>query len=119
MPCWGASEMSIPERLIEEIMAASRIPEKRRREVLRELRAHGEDFVSAGRRSGCGEEEIERLLVERFGDPRQIAQQFTWVYRRERAALNLGGFLISTVVVSLVILAGTISMQAGIMIGFG
>jgi HAAS domain-containing protein len=112
--------MSITERLIDEIMAASRIPsEKRRREVLRELRAHVEDFVSAGRRSGRSEEEIERLLVERFGDPRQIAQQFAWVYRRERAALNLGGFLISTVVVSLVILAGTISMQAGIMIGFG
>jgi hypothetical protein len=87
--------------------------------VLRELRAHVEDFVSAGRQSGSSEEEIERLLLERFGDPRQIAQQFAWVYRRERAALHLGGFLISTVVVSLVILAGTISMQTWIMIGFG
>ena len=112
--------MSIIDRLIDEIMAASRIPsEKRRREVLRELRAHVEDFVSAGRQRGSGEQEIERLLLEQFGDPRQIAQQFAWVYRRERAALHLGGFLLSTVVVSLVILAGTISMQAGIMIGFG
>ena len=112
--------MTSTERLIDEIMAASRIPsEKRRREVLRELRAHVEDFMGAGRQSGSGEEEIERLLLERFGDPRQIAQQFAWVYRRERAALHLGGFLISTVVVSLVILAGTISMQAGIMLGFG
>jgi hypothetical protein len=77
--------MSITDRLIDEIMAASRIPsEKRRREVLRELRAHVEDFVSAGRQSGHGEEEIERLLLERFGDQRQIAQQFAWVYRRER-----------------------------------
>ena len=112
--------MTSAERLIDEIMAASRIPsEKRRREVLRELRAHVEDFVSAGQQSGRGEEEIERLLLERFGDPRQIARQFAWVYRRERAALHLGGFLISTVMVSLVILAGTISMQAGMMIGFG
>jgi hypothetical protein len=112
--------MASTERLIAEIMTASRIPtEKHRREVLRELRAHMEDFVSAGRRNGLGDEEIERRLVERFGDPKQIAEQFAWVYRRERAALHLGGFLISTVVVSVAILAGTISMQAGIMVGFG
>jgi hypothetical protein len=112
--------MTRTERLIEEIMAASKIPsEKRRREVLRELRAHVEDFVSAERQSGRGEEELERLLLERFGDPRQIAQQFAQVYRRERAALHLGGFLISTVVVSLFISAAAISMQAGIMFGFG
>ena len=53
--------MATTERLIDEIMAASRIPsEKRRREVSRELRAHIEDFVSAGRRSGRDEEDIER-----------------------------------------------------------
>src|SRR5215831_15285884 len=75
MPCWGASEMTTAEWLIDEIMAASRIPsEGRRREVLRELRAHVEDFVSAGRQSGRCEEDIERLLLERFGDPRQIAR---------------------------------------------
>jgi len=75
--------MTTAERLIDEIMAASRIPsERRRREVLRELRAHVEDFVSAGRLSGRSEEDIERLLLERFGDPGQIAQQFAWVYRR-------------------------------------
>jgi hypothetical protein len=112
--------MSIIDRLIAEIMAASRIPsQKRRREVLRELRAHVEDFVSAGRQSGLGDEDIERLLLERFGDPRLIAWQFAWVYRRERAALHLGGFLVSTVVVSLVISAAVISMQAGMMLGFG
>jgi hypothetical protein len=112
--------MTKTERLINEIMATSRIPsEKRRREVRRELRAHVEDFVSAGRHSGRGEEDIERLLLERFGDPRQIARQFACVYRRERAALHLGGFLISTVVVSLVISAAAISMQAGMMLGFG
>jgi hypothetical protein len=112
--------MTVAQRLIDEIMAASRIPsQKRRREVLRELRAHVEDFVIAGRQSGRGEEEIECLLLERFGDPRQIARQFAWVYRRERAALHLGGFLISTVLVSLVISAAAISTQAGMMLGFG
>src|SRR5262249_56695747 len=66
-----------------------------------------------------GEADIERLLVERFGDPRQIARQFAWVYRRERAALHLGAFLISTVLVSLVISAAAIAMQAGMAFGFG
>jgi hypothetical protein len=112
--------MTAAERLIDEIMAASRIPfGRRRREVLRELRAHVEDFVSAGRQSGRAEADIERLLVERFGDPRQIARQFAWVYRRERAALHLGAFLISTVLVSLAISAVAIAMQAGMAFGFG
>jgi hypothetical protein len=112
--------MTAAERLIEEIMAASRIPfARRRREVLRELRAHVEDFVSAGRHSGRAEADIERLLVERFGDPRQIARQFAWVYRRERAALHLGAFLISTILVSLTISAAAIALQAGMTFGFG
>jgi hypothetical protein len=112
--------MTGTERLIDEIMAASQIPSRKcRRDVLRELRAHVEDFVSVGGESGCAEEDIERLLLERFGDPQQIARQFAWVYRRERAALHLGAFLISTVVVSLVISAAAIPMHAGMMIGFG
>jgi hypothetical protein len=112
--------MTAAERLIDEIMAASRIPfARRRREVLRELRAHVEDFVSAERRSGRAEADIERLLVERFGDPRQIARQFTWVYRRERAALNLGVFLISTLLVSIAISVAAIAMQAGVTFGIG
>src|SRR5215831_635340 len=110
MRCWVASEMTAAERLIDEVMAASRIPfARRRREVLRELRAHVEDFVSAGRQSGCSEAEIDRLLVERFGNPQQIARQFAWVYRRERATLHLGAFLISTVLVSLAISAAAIT----------
>src|SRR5437868_7200524 len=113
-------KVTTSERLIHQIMAAARIPcERRRREVLRELHAHMEDFVSAGRQSGRPEEEIERLLLERFGNPSQIARQFAWVYRRERAALCLGAFLFSTVVVSLVISAAAIGMRAGIALGAG
>jgi hypothetical protein len=112
--------MTAAERLIDEIMAASRIPfARRRREVARELRAHVEDFVSAGQQGGFAEAEIERLLVERFGDPHQIARQFAWVYRRERAALHLCAFLISTVLVSLATSAAAIAMQAGMAFGFG
>lgn len=77
------------------------------------MRAHVEDFVSEGRHSGRAEADIERLLVERFSDPRQIARQFAWVYRRERAALHLGAFLISTVLVSLTISAAAIEALEG------
>jgi hypothetical protein len=112
--------MTAVQRLIDEIVAASGIPfAKRRRDVIRELRAHVEDFVSAERQSGRGEEDIERQLLERFGDPRQIARHFAWVYQRERTALHLGGFLIASVVVSVVISAAAIPMQAGMMFGFG
>ena len=111
--------MTTAERLIDEIMSASRIPsEKRRREVRRELQAHMEDIAIALRANGRSEDEIERSLVERFGDPRQIARQFAWVYWRERAARHFGGFLISTTLVSVVISAAAISIQAGIMSRF-
>jgi hypothetical protein len=112
--------MKSAERLIDQIVGASRIPsEKRRREVVRELRAHLEDLVDAEGRSGRGEEDTERLLLERFGDSGQIARQFAWVYRRERATLHFGVFLLSTVVVSLLIAAAAIPLQAGVMFGFG
>jgi hypothetical protein len=112
--------MTAAERLIGEIMAASRIPfARRRRELLRELRAHVEDFASAARQSGRGEADIDRLLIERFGDPLQIARQFAWVYRRERAALHLGAFLISTLLVSIAISAAAIAMQAGMAFSIG
>jgi hypothetical protein len=110
--------MTGADRLIEEIMAAARIPSgKRRSEVLRELRAHIEDF--AQEHSGMGGSEIERVLRERFGDPRQVAEQFAWVYRRERAAWHLGGFLLSTVVVSLIMAVTAIAIHTAIMAGFG
>jgi hypothetical protein len=112
--------MTPAERLIDEIMGAARMPSgRRRREVQRELLAHVEDFVSSWRQRGRSEEDIERLLLERFGDPRQVAEQFACVYRRERAVLHFGWFLISTVVVSLIISAAALSMQAGVMLGFG
>jgi HAAS domain-containing protein len=112
--------MFMTEQLIDEILEASHIPSERRRlEVRRELRAHVEDFVIAGRQSGCADEEIERMVLERFGDPQQIAQQFACVYRRERAARYFGGFLMSTVAVSVVISAAVISLLGGVRLGMG
>jgi hypothetical protein len=58
---------------------------------------------------------MKHLLVERSGDRRQFAR----VYRREHATLDLGALLISAVLVSLVISAAEIVMQAAIEFGFG
>lgn len=112
--------MTSAERLIGEIVAASRIPSRRRRaEIARELRAHVEDLVSAQQQNGCAEDEVERLLLERFGDPREVARQFAWVYRHERAVLLLGAFLISTILVSLLISTATIATQSAVAVTLG
>ncbi len=105
---------------IGEIVSAARIPsERRRREVLRELQAHIDDFVCGARRAGHTEEEAERLAIASFGDPRQIAVQFGWVYRKQRAILRFSVFVISTITVSAAIAAMVMSLQAGLAIGFG
>jgi hypothetical protein len=120
MPSWGAIEMTAADRLIEEIMAASRIPTgRRRREVLRELRAHVEDFMIVRLQDGHTESDVERLLLEQFGDQLQIACQFASVYRRERIALHLAGFLIATALVSGIVSGVAIALQAGLAFGFG
>lgn len=112
--------MTAADRLIDDIMAASRIPFHRcRLEVRRELQAHVDDFITEGRRNGHTEQEIECLLLEQFGDPRQVAAHFSHVYRRERAALHLGAFLLSTLAVSIVIAVAALSIRAGILIGLG
>ena len=108
------------DQLIDEILRSARIPwESRRREVLRELRAHVEDFVSCARSAGHSEEEAERLACASFGDPRQIAMQFGWVYRRQRAALGVSAFVLATMVVAVAIAGIVMSLQAGLAIGLG
>jgi hypothetical protein len=108
------------EQLIGDIVRSSRISSrKRRQELLRELATHVEDFELFARQAGRGDEEIQQLLVANFGDPQQIAQQFAWVYRRERIMLHLSVFLISTLVVTTLVSAAVMSMQAGMALGFG
>ena len=106
--------------LIDEIVSSAEIPsERRRREVVRELRAHVEDFVLSARGAGHTEEEAERLVFASFGDPRQIAMQFGWVYRKQRAVLRVSVFVLSTIVVAVAIAGMVMSLQAGLAIGRG
>jgi hypothetical protein len=108
------------DHLINQIVNSSKIPsESRRREVLRELQAHVEDFVLCARSAGHTQEEAERLAFANFGDPRQIAVQFGRVYRKQRAALRISVFLLSTITVAIAIAGIVMSLQAGLAVGLG
>lgn len=112
--------MRAADALIERISASSRIPSAaRRREVTRELHAHIDDLIETARQAGRSEEEIERLLLSRFGDPAPFARNFAWVYRRERAMCAIFGFALASIALASVITAGTLATQAGVAAGFG
>jgi hypothetical protein len=112
--------MRAADALMEKIVDRSQIPSgKRRREVERELRGHMEDFAMDAREAGYGDEEIERMAVESFGDPLEVARNFGWVYRHERAMLRFSVFGLSTAAVAILIAAGTLTVQAGVAAGFG
>jgi hypothetical protein len=111
--------MRAADALIDQIVSSSQIPsEKRRREVARELRSHVDDFVAAARGAGHQDNEIERMVLENFGDPRQVGRNFAWVYRRQRAVLHALVFGISTFAVAILTAAGILTAQAGIAKGF-
>jgi hypothetical protein len=108
------------EELIDCIVNSSQIPSgKRRREIQRELRAHIEDFVVAAREAGRDQHDIEKLVLANFGDPRQIAQAFAWVYRHERRRLRALAYMLSTVLLASCLAAAILAMQAGLAFGFG
>jgi len=112
--------MRAADLLIEEIVGSSQIPSSgRRREVVRELRSHIDDFVLAARAAGHDEDEIERLVRASFGDPRQMGRNFAWVYRRDRAILRLAVFGFSALAVASLSAAGILAVQAGVAAGFG
>lgn len=112
--------MSATEELIDRIVEASHMPSSRRRgDLQRELRAHIEDFVAAALEQGAAREEVERLALARFGDAAQIADGFAYVYRHERAARRLLGFVISTMVLAGLLSVGVFAIQAGITFGSG
>jgi hypothetical protein len=112
--------MQAADRFIEEIVSSSQIPSgRRRREVLRELKTHVDDFVHVSLAAGRSEEETQRLVVASFGDPREIAKQFAWVYRRERTILRIFVFLVATVAMATSIAAMVMTLKAGIAIGSG
>jgi len=108
------------DELIDCIVNSSQIPSgKRRGEIQRELRSHIEDFVTAAREAGRHPDEIEKLVLANFGDPGQIAQGFTWVYRHERRRLRAFAFTLSTVLLASSLLAAILAMQSGLAFGFG
>jgi len=108
------------DELIDRIVNSSQIPSaKRRGEIQRELRSHIEDFVDAAREAGRDQDEIEKLVLANFGDPRQIAQGFAWVYRQEQRRLRVFAFALSIVLLASSLLAAILAMQAGLAFGFG
>jgi hypothetical protein len=108
------------EELIDSIVNSSHIPSgKRRQEIQRELRSHIEDFVIAARESGRSQSEIEKLVIANFGDPGQIANGFSWVYRHERRRLRALAFTLSTVLLASSLLGAILAAQTGLAFGFG
>ena len=108
------------EQLINQVVDSTQIPlGKRRREIERELRTYIEDFITTAREAGRDEAEIEKLVMASFGDPAQVAAAFAWVYRRERAILRVGVFLLSSLAVAGLMLSAILTLQAGIALGFG
>ena len=75
--------------------------------------------MSRRARLAVGQDEIEKLVLANFGDPRQIAQGFAWVYRHERRRLRAFAFALSTVLLASSLLAAILAMQAGLAFGFG
>jgi hypothetical protein len=112
--------MRAAEALIDEIISSSRIPSvKRRRDVARELRGHVEDLVLSARAAGHGDHEIEKMVLARLGDPVQIAHNFAWVYRRDRAILATSVFGLSTLMVAAITAVGILLTQAAIASSLG
>src|SRR5579863_3941862 len=99
--------MRAADELIDCIVNASQIPAAREQsEIQRKLRCHVEDVVMAACEAGRDEQEIERLVLARFGDPYQIARGFERVYRHERRRLQAYTYAISTVLLAGSLLAG-------------
>src|SRR5690242_18588246 len=107
--------MRVAEEMIERIISSAQIlPGRRQREIQRELRSHIDEFIAAARAHGGKEEDIEKQLVARFGDPGQIARCFAWVYRHERRRLRLVTFALSTLLIASGLSAAVLVMQAGL-----
>src|SRR5882724_2443247 len=112
--------MRIADSLIDQIVASSQIPwGSRRREVVRELRSHVEDFVNDARRSGLDDNEIEKRVRANFGDPLQVSRNFAWVYKNDRTMVRLSVFGLVTLLAAGLSGAGTLLLQAILGASFG
>jgi hypothetical protein len=112
--------MRAANELIDRIVRSSRIPSRRRRqEIQRELRCHIEDLSDAAREAGHSQDEIEALLLARFGDPGQISRGFAWVYRQEWRMLRALVYVLSTMLLASALLLAMLATQAGLAFGLG
>jgi hypothetical protein len=112
--------MGTTDELVEKILKASQIPSARRRkDVSRELRAHIEDFILVAAQAGYDDAEIDRLVRTNFGDPQEIANEFSRVYTRERTIFRLSVFLLSTLVAAAFACTGVFLIQAAMAAGLG
>jgi hypothetical protein len=108
------------DELIDSIANSSEIPSAtQRQEIQRELRSHIAEFVDAAREAGRDEDEIEKLVLAHFGDPRQIAHAFAWVYRHERRRFRAVAYAVSTLLLATCLAAAVLAMQAGLAFGSG
>ena len=104
------------EELIARIVSLSKIPSQRRRqEVVRELRAHLEDSMRAAPQG----DQIDQLALANFGDPDEIAREFASVYKSDWTVRRISVFLLSTLTIATLVSAATLAMQAAVAIGFG
>lgn len=107
--------MRARDELIDRIVSCSQIPSaRRRRETERELRAHMEDFADAAREAGHQEDVIETLVMTHFGDPREVAGDFAWVYRNERRRILVFSYAVSTVLIASCLMLALLIVQTGL-----
>jgi hypothetical protein len=112
--------MRTADELIRSVVIRSQIPSaKQRQEIQRELTAHIEDFVAEARQAGREEQEIESLLMARFGDPRQVAEGFSYVYRHERRRVLIFAYALSTLLLASSLFMAILALQTILAFGFG
>jgi len=111
--------VNIANELIHNIVNRSQITSKRKLEIQRELRTHMEDFVAASREAGYQEDEIQKLLLAHFGDPEQIAEDFSRVYSSERRTLLTLAYALSTLSLATCLLIAILVIQTGLALSIG
>jgi hypothetical protein len=70
--------------IVDDLMHSLRVPRRRRHTIGRELRTHLEDSRRDLELAGWQPEQAAHESMQRLGDPVEIADGFTRVYRRSR-----------------------------------
>jgi hypothetical protein len=108
------------EQMIHNILDGSGVPSlKQRLEIQRELNAHLEDLAAAARQAGHREHEIEPIVLDRFGDPKEVADGFSNVYSYERHAFLTLCWLLTALTFTSCLLVAILTVQTGLALAFG